>query len=795
MKFASVLLAVGCCLSAAGGQWFEGFITLPDSLKGVKSPECLAYDSATNTVWVGGRWSDRLLAIDSDSNRAVAGVRLPGSYVRHLCGASESHTLLGSMVEFDSVVVVDCSSRTVSAFVPVASPGLMLYSPTFNKVYCASDSGAGCVAIIDASTNRVIRNLPGYAMDFCEDTRDGWIYCAGGGAQTIAIIDGATDDLVARFNTGHHWPKALCYSTKSDRVYCAHDYADSVLVMHRDTVLGWIRVGDYPVNLCYNSVNNRVYSANWSGGTVSVIDCSTSQVTGSISVGGNPEILVYDSLYNRLYCTTGSDMAVIDGQTNVILRRVPNVATSDAVLLNQLNQTLYYPAKRYSQGVTATDALSGDSVAFISTLGAEKPKTVCWSSVRNKVYVACQGSQHRLGVIDGFTGSILGWVPAGSYPCALAYDSVLDRVYCANNGTASVTVVDCGPDTVVATVHVGNSPVALLCSPDGSTVYCVNRGDRTVSAVDAHLNSVLWTANVGAYPCAIAYGASGTKLYCADSAASRVSVIDPITGSVLRTIQVGVGPRALAYSPASDRLYCVNVSSATVSCIDCDTDSVVKTASVPNPYGICYYPPYNRVLCSRLRLGGRIWYYLGITAISCATNNIDFELDLVNIGGLFDKRLEFGYNAYNCEVYCRAGGGGVYVLAGGDVVGTFGTQGFGGGFAWNERQNRMYAACENDSRIAVIRDAGGGVEEGTAPRSASQTPAATIISRMLFLPEASNRKPQAASLLDIAGREVLGLQTGPNDVRALAPGVYFVRSEPSAVSGKPSAVHKVVIAR
>jgi hypothetical protein len=41
----------------------------------------------------------------------------------------------------------------------------------------------------------------------------------------------------------------------------------------------------------------------------------------------------------------------------------------------------------------------------------------------------------------------------------------------------------------------------------------------------------------------------------------------------------------------------------------------------------------------------------------------------------------------------------------------------------------------------------------------------------------------------------MDLKAGANDVRALAPGVYFVRSEPSAVSREPSAVSKIVIAR
>jgi hypothetical protein len=49
-------------------------------------------------------------------------------------------------------------------------------------------------------------------------------------------------------------------------------------------------------------------------------------------------------------------------------------------------------------------------------------------------------------------------------------------------------------------------------------------------------------------------------------------------------------------------------------------------------------------------------------------------------------------------------------------------------------------------------------------------------------------------LLDISGRQVLDLKPGANDVRALAPGVYFVR-ELSAASPKPQAVRKVVVTR
>jgi hypothetical protein len=72
----------------------------------------------------------------------------------------------------------------------------------------------------------------------------------------------------------------------------------------------------------------------------------------------------------------------------------------------------------------------------------------------------------------------------------------------------------------------------------------------------------------------------------------------------------------------------------------------------------------------------------------------------------------------------------------------------------------------------------------------------TVVRGVLLLPEATSPNLQAPScLLDVSGREVMDLKPGVNDVSHLSPGVYFLRSEPSAVSRQPSAVTKVVVTR
>ncbi len=87
----------------------------------------------------------------------------------------------------------------------------------------------------------------------------------------------------------------------------------------------------------------------------------------------------------------------------------------------------------------------------------------------------------------------------------------------------------------------------------------------------------------------------------------------------------------------------------------------------------------------------------------------------------------------------------------------------------------------SNNPVCVWRGQGVGIAE-QPPAARSTRPRATIAHGILRLPKASG------VLLDIAGRPVLDLVPGANDIRHLAPGVYFIR-------GEGSRGHKVVIQR
>ena len=70
----------------------------------------------------------------------------------------------------------------------------------------------------------------------------------------------------------------------------------------------------------------------------------------------------------------------------------------------------------------------------------------------------------------------------------------------------------------------------------------------------------------------------------------------------------------------------------------------------------------------------------------------------------------------------------------------------------------------------------------------------SVIRNVLLLPRVPRSKPQATSwLLDAAGRKVLDLHPGPNDVSRLSPGVYFVREAQAQAQAK--SIRKVIVTR
>ena len=103
---------------------------------------------------------------------------------------------------------------------------------------------------------------------------------------------------------------------------------------------------------------------------------------------------------------------------------------------------------------------------------------------------------------------------------------------------------------------------------------------------------------------------------------------------------------------------------------------------------------------------------------------------------------------------------------------------------------KTYNACRTWGKLDLNKLAG--IAE-TMSAEVRTTNAATIVHGVLYLPGRPSSSPSTSYLLDVSGRKVLNLHPGANDVRALSPGVYFVRE--AQAQAQAQAVGKVVVTR
>ncbi|MCX6840869.1 MAG: hypothetical protein NTX53_01030, partial [candidate division WOR-3 bacterium] len=98
----------------------------------------------------------------------------------------------------------------------------------------------------------------------------------------------------------------------------------------------------------------------------------------------------------------------------------------------------------------------------------------------------------------------------------------------------------------------------------------------------------------------------------------------------------------------------------------------------------------------------------------------------------------------------------------------------------------------NTDRIWGKMDPSPAIAEITKPEARMTNSEATIVRGVLRLETSLSASSSTSWLIDVAGRNVLDLHPGANDVSRLAPGVYFVRDEGRG-AGDGGRTRKVVI--
>ena len=384
-----------------------------------------------------------------------------------------------------SVAVVDLSTYTVSYWTETSSIFSLAVDQTANHLYVGMyvyvpnfPIVGGEVVVLDPETGS---SEPGVSIVGQEQTPPPWGVVSDPTAGSVLVIE--ANKQVQEFTPGSArgyqftLPSdagGLAVDPSSGLVYIADSGSAAVSIFdpYDNTLVTQVAENDSTgpglgTAMAVNPASGVLYTG--SSGAVWGVDARTLQTEQQIPVSGSVVSLAVDSALNRVYATTANGLVVIDGVTGSVLTTVSTGSAN-------------------SSGVAVDDS-------------------------SHMVYVTNTDPNGTVTVVDGTTDTVVGAVPVGELPEAVAVDSVDHKVVVADG--LGIQIVDEITQSVSATIPFRAS--ALAVDPSEGLVF--------------------------------AAGASNTARIDIDSAAITKEV------AVVSYAQSGLGSNGMAINPARDIFY------------------------------------------------------------------------------------------------------------------------------------------------------------------------------------------------------------------------------------------------
>jgi YVTN family beta-propeller protein len=226
--------------------------------------------------------------------------------------------------------------------------------------------------------------------------------------------------------------------------------------------------------------------------------------------------------------------------------------------------------------VTAQYACSNSPVVTI-TVG-DTPRGVAVDSTRNRVYVANNGSG-SVSVIDTTSNTVIQTITNTLSANGIAYDSTNNVIWVTNQSANQVTPILANTDatsfTVESAISVGNAPWGVAYEPVHDYVYVVNSGSNSVSVINAGARTLV--ATVGGYfngPFHIAANPSTGKAYVANFIGNTVTVLNGAVVSKVIDLNPGLPstqPYGVAVDETREIVYVTTVNSQRIVAIGNDS--------------------------------------------------------------------------------------------------------------------------------------------------------------------------------------------------------------------------------
>ena len=322
---------------------------------------------------------------------------------------------------------------------------------------------------------------------------------------------------------------------------------------------------------------------------------------------------------------------------------------------------------------------------------ASQPQGLSVSADGSKVYVANVGN-NSVSVISSATNSVINTIMIGNNPTSLG--NFIANVPTACAVAPSITSASPTSVGVGGTITIGGVAVAA------GTYTIVN--DNTITVIvpaGASSGSILVTTPGGvsnAGSVTISAGSGNVYAYITNVTDNTVSVLNTNTYLVSPLISIGQGSGAVSVSH-DNKVYFSNANSNTVSVLDAKVNAITATINVgSNPFGIAVSPDDSKVYVANL--DGNT-----VTVINAVTHSV-----ITNV--------TVGANPYGVAVspdgslvyVTNEGSGSVSVIstATNTVTATISVGSYPRGVAFSPNGTYAYVANLNSNNVSIIDVAG-----------------------------------------------------------------------------------------
>jgi len=292
--------------------------------------------------------------------------------------------------------------------------------------------------------------------------------------------------------------------------------------------------------------------------------------------------------------------AVVNTSVNTVDRVLKIANPGFAIAVNPFANRAYVThrdANRFN-AVSVIDTATNSLITIVSDPSLVNPAGIVITPDGTRLYVANSGSG-TVSVIDTASNAVVATVPVSGPSIGIAINAAGTRVYVPNYESnqfgGGISVIDTASNSVIATVTSSafDRPYGVAVDPSGNRVYVTNESSGSVSVIDALSNTVVATVAVLPFPHGIAVSPDGARVYVSGTVSDgqgAVAIIDTLRNNFVRGLVIpGSSPRSspqgIAINPAGTRVY---VASTPVTVIDTASDLVLTTVAVSSANDIAF---------------------------------------------------------------------------------------------------------------------------------------------------------------------------------------------------------------